>query len=198
MTRPASGGCVCSTCRRTRPAQRSPSRSTRPSVRRSRRGRTPALRNPGSRIARRARWSTCCSPTAARESGRSTSTRSSSRCCAERPACRARTSAGCRSPATARERDDRKPALQRQGPDVAVRAPGLARTLVAPTPRSTTRGSPPSPSPRRIREAGYFARNVRTIQVLLDRDAIHTGAADDRQPVRVLQPRARLLLLHLL
>ena len=34
------GGCVCSTCRRTRPAPRSPSRSTRRSVTRSRRGRT--------------------------------------------------------------------------------------------------------------------------------------------------------------
>ena len=33
-------------------------------------------RSPGSRIARPASWSTCCSPTAARGSGRSTSTRS--------------------------------------------------------------------------------------------------------------------------
>ena len=32
------------------------------------------------------------------------------------------------------------------------------------------------------REAGYFARNVRTIEVLLDRDAIHTGAAGDGNP----------------
>jgi len=31
-------------------------------------------------------------------------------------------------------------------------------------------------------EAGYFARNVRTIEVLLDRDAVASGAAGDGQP----------------
>ena len=31
-------------------------------------------------------------------------------------------------------------------------------------------------------EAGYFARNVRTIEVLLDRDAVTSGAASDGQP----------------
>jgi hypothetical protein len=31
-------------------------------------------------------------------------------------------------------------------------------------------------------EAGYFARNVRTIEVLLDRDAVTSGAATDGQP----------------
>ena len=41
--------------------------------------------------------------------------------------------------------DDRHPALQRQGPDVAVRAAGLARALIAAAPPSTTRGSPRSP-----------------------------------------------------
>ncbi|MCI0686383.1 MAG: hypothetical protein L0Y54_03965, partial [Sporichthyaceae bacterium] len=30
--------------------------------------------------------------------------------------------------------------------------------------------------------AGYFARNVRTIEVLVDRDAVTTGAAIDGQP----------------
>ena len=43
-----------------------------------------------------------------------------------------------------RPRDDRHPALQRQGPDVAVRAAGLARALIAAAPPSTTRGSPRS------------------------------------------------------
>ena len=41
--------------------------------------------------------------------------------------------------------DDRQPALQRQGPDVAVRAAGVARALHRRTPPSTTRGSPRSP-----------------------------------------------------
>jgi hypothetical protein len=31
-------------------------------------------------------------------------------------------------------------------------------------------------------DAGYFARNVRTIEVLIDRDAVTTGAAADGQP----------------
>ena len=47
-------------------------------------------------------------------------------------------------------------------------------------------------------DAGYFARNVRTIEVLLDRDAITNGQAGRRRAVRVLRPRARLLLLQLL
>ena len=41
--------------------------------------------------------------------------------------------------------DDRDPALQREGPDVAVRAAGLARAHVTAAPHSTTRGSPRSP-----------------------------------------------------
>ena len=69
-------GCVCWTCRRTRPAPRSPSRSTRRSVTRSRRGRTSGPRSRSLRIARPASSSTCCWPTAERGSVRSTSTRS--------------------------------------------------------------------------------------------------------------------------
>ena len=41
--------------------------------------------------------------------------------------------------------DDRDAALQRQGPDVAVRAAGLARTLITAARPSTTRGSRRSP-----------------------------------------------------
>ena len=47
-------------------------------------------------------------------------------------------------------------------------------------------------------EAGYFARNVRTIEVLLDRDAVASGAGRVRPAVAALRPRPRVLLLHLL
>ena len=47
-------------------------------------------------------------------------------------------------------------------------------------------------------DAGYFARNVRSIEVLLDRDAITNGASRQRRAVRVLRPLSRLLLLQLL
>ena len=40
----------------------------------------------------------------------------------------------------------------------------------------------PNTLSRAYTEAGYFARNVRTIEVLLDRDAVASGAAGDGQP----------------
>jgi hypothetical protein len=40
----------------------------------------------------------------------------------------------------------------------------------------------PNTLSRAYNDAGYFARNVRTIEVLVDRDAVTTGAAADGQP----------------
>ena len=47
-------------------------------------------------------------------------------------------------------------------------------------------------------EAGYFARNVRTIEVLLDRDAVTSGAAAAGRTLAALRPRPRLVHLQLL
>ena len=47
-------------------------------------------------------------------------------------------------------------------------------------------------------EAGYFARNVRTIEVLIDRDAVTRRRARRRPALAALRPRARLVQLHLL
>src|SRR5664280_1446775 len=47
-------------------------------------------------------------------------------------------------------------------------------------------------------EAGYFARNIRTIEVLVDRDAVTAGAAAAGQPWQHYDPGARLVQLHLL
>ena len=47
-------------------------------------------------------------------------------------------------------------------------------------------------------EAGYFARNVRTIEVLIDRDAVTSGAAARRRALAALRPRPRLVQLQLL
>ena len=47
-------------------------------------------------------------------------------------------------------------------------------------------------------EAGYFARNVRTIEVLIDRDAVDRRRARRRPALAALRPRARLVQLHLL
>jgi hypothetical protein len=40
----------------------------------------------------------------------------------------------------------------------------------------------PNTLTRAYTQAGYFARNIRTIEVLLDRDAVTTGAAASGQP----------------
>jgi integrase len=46
-------------------------------------------------------------------------------------------------------------------------------------------------------QAGYFARNIRTIEVLLDRDAVTSGRRQ-RPALAAPRPRPRILLLHLL
>lgn len=49
------------------------------------------------------------------------------------------------------------------------------------------------------RKADYFARNIRTIEVLIDRDSVLTGAAGRRRTaLEVLRPGRRLLQLRLL
>ena len=47
-------------------------------------------------------------------------------------------------------------------------------------------------------DAGYFARNVRAIEVLVDRDAVQSGAGGLRHAVATLRPRSRVLHLQLL
>ena len=78
--------------------------------------------------------------------------------------------------------DDRHPALQRQGPDDACsscrRGSGTHR-------RSSTQHYAritPVTLTKAYTDAGYFARNVRTIEVLLDRDAITNGQAGGGGP----------------
>src|SRR6266704_2657102 len=76
---------------------------------------------------------------------------------------------------------DRLPALQRQGTDDAVRAASLARP-------SRHRLNPalckitPNTLAQAYSDAGYFERNVRTIEVLVDREAVENGAAAAGEP----------------
>jgi hypothetical protein len=56
----------------------------------------------------------------------------------------------------------------------------------------------PATLTRAYTDAGYFERNVRTIEVLLDRDAVTSGQAAARGIVAVLRPRPRPVLIHLL
>jgi hypothetical protein len=74
---------------------------------------------------------------------------------------------------------DRQPALQRQGADDAVRAASLARS-----PQSTQFYAKISAQTltRAYADAGYFSRNVRAIEVLIDRDAVASGAAASGEP----------------
>ena len=67
-------------------------------------------------------------------------------------------------------------------PMTLVRAAGLARAPHTRPPPSTTRRSARTRSSKAYTEAGYFARNVRTIEVLLDRDAVTSGAAAAGEP----------------
>ena len=55
----------------------------------------------------------------------------------------------------------------------------------------------PATLTRAYDDAGYFSRNVRTIEVLVDRDAVASGAAAARRALAALRPRPRLLHLHL-
>jgi hypothetical protein len=72
----------------------------------------------------------------------------------------------------------RQPALQRHGTNDPVRAAGLART---PHPQHYAKITPNTLA-KAYHDAGYFARNIRTIEVLLDRDAVTSGAAAAGQP----------------
>jgi hypothetical protein len=56
----------------------------------------------------------------------------------------------------------------------------------------------PNTLSRAYRDAGYFERNVRTIEVLIDRDAAENGTRGHQGAMAVLRPRARVLQLHLL
>jgi integrase len=56
----------------------------------------------------------------------------------------------------------------------------------------------PNTLARAYRDAGYFERNVRTIEVLIDREAAENGTAAAGGAMAVLRPRARVLQLHLL
>ena len=74
----------------------------------------------------------------------------------------------------------RQPALQRQGADDPVRAAGLARARNR-RHHPALREDHLSTLARAYTEAGYFARNIRTIEILLDREAVTSGAAADGQ-----------------
>ena len=86
--------------------------------------------------------------------------------------------------------DHRQPALQRQGADDAVRAPGVAR---APQRRLRPSTTPRSPRPRWPRPTATPATSPATcapIEVLVDRDAVTSGAAAAGAALAVLRPRA--------
>ena len=63
----------------------------------------------------------------------------------------------------------RHPALQRQGAHDALRAAGLARAPVSPDTTQNYAKITPNTLSRAYSDAGYFERNVRTIEVLIDR-----------------------------
>jgi hypothetical protein len=60
----------------------------------------------------------------------------------------------------------------------------LQESLGHRTPEATTHYAKPTPNTlaRAYDDAGYFARNVRTIEVLVDRDAVTSGAAANGGP----------------
>ena len=123
---------------------------------------------------------TCCSASAARSSARATSTGCWCRCCAARPASRARTSAarspgiapGRRSPPSSTTPRTRcRCSSCRPGSDTHHRSSTQHYARITPTTLT-----------KAYTDAGYFARNVRTIEVLLDRDAITNGQAGSGGP----------------
>ena len=188
-------GLLCSTSRRTRPGPRSPSRSTRSSATRSRHGRHvrppsrsssgPQDRRAGRlpvrlprRAARRSKYVNqdlipllCRKAGVPREDVRGQITGHRAR------ATIASQLYNAKDPMTLFE-------LQAW---LGHRSPASTQHYARITPITLTKA---------YTDAGYFARNVRAIEVLLDRDAITDGAAAAGDPVRVLRPRARLLLLH--
>jgi hypothetical protein len=76
---------------------------------------------------------------------------------------------------------DRHAVVQRKGADVLVRAPAW---LGHRSPVSTQHYARITPTTltRAYHDAGYFARNVRTIEVLIDREAVQQGAPAAGQP----------------
>ena len=172
---------ACSTSRCTRPAPRSPSRSTRCSGRPS----TPGRRVRPAQPARPDRKTgehvdlLFCHP---RPAGREvpTSTARSSRRSAARPASRAAdvrgniTSHRARSTIASQLYNAKEPmTLFELQAWLGHRTPNTTQHYAKITPNTLTKA---------YTDAGYFARNVRTIEVLLDRDAVTSGAAADGQP----------------
>ena len=190
------GQCACSMCRRTRPAPRSPSRSTGPSATRSRPGRTSGRAQPkfedrktgelvdvllayrGARIGEKY-VNQVLIPLLCRKAG------------VPREDVRGQIT-GHRARATI--------ASQLYNAKDPMSLFELQAWLGHSSPHSTQHYARITPLTltKAYTDAGYFARNVRAIEVLLDRDAITSRRRRRRQAVRVLRPRARLLLLQLL
>ncbi len=171
---------ACSTCPCTRPAPRSPSPSTRSSARPSRPGRRcgPTSRNDWT--ARPASASTCCSRSAPSPSPRTTSTTRSSRRCARKagvPTADVRgniTSHRARSTIASQLYNAKEPmTLFELQAWLGHRTPNTTQHYAKITPNTLSKA---------YTDAGYFARNVRTIEVLVDRDAVTSGAAAAGEP----------------
>src|SRR5664280_507488 len=171
---------ACSTCPCTRPARHSPNPSIRCWDKPSRRGPRSGPRSPRRWTARPASTSTSCSPSAVTPSRRTTSTARSSRRCVPKQASRPPTFAAT-SPATGR--GPRSPASSTT-PRNPMTLFELQAWLGHRTPTTTQHYAKISPNTlsKAYTEAGYFARNVRTIEVLIDRDAVTSGGAADGQP----------------
>lgn len=171
---------ACWTSPPTRPAPRSPSPSTLSWARRSRHG-----RNSG-RSSRRcwtprpvSRW-TSCSRTGPNASRRPTSTPRSSRHSAARPASRPPMS-GATSPATGARSTIASQLYNAKEPMTLFE---LQAWLGHRSPEATQHYAKITPNTlaRAYSDAGYFERNVRTIEVLVDRDAVTSGAAASGEP----------------
>ena len=172
---------ACSTSRSTRPAPRSPSRSTRSSARPSTPGRPmrPAQPQAPGPQDRRARRPAVRHPRPPGGHG------------LHQPRAHPDALPQGRRPDRRRPRQhhqppgplhDRQPALQRQGADDPVRAAGLARPPLPAVSTQHYAKITPTTLAKAYTDAGYFARNVRTIEVLIDRDAVASGAAAAGEP----------------
>ena len=187
---------ACWTCRSTRPAPRSPSPSTRSSARPSKPGRPCGPPSPRGWTARPASTSTCCSPSAPTRSPRTYINRTIiPALCAKAgvPTADVRgniTSHRARSTIASQLYNAKEPmTLFELQAWLGHQNPASTQHYAKITPNTLTKA---------YTEAGYFARNVRTIEVLLDRDAVTSGAAADGQPWQYYDLGHGLLLLHLL
>ena len=170
---------ACSTCRSTRRAPPSPSRSTAPSARPSPPGRRAARRSRPAATARPASRSHYSSPTAASRSARTTSTAPSSRSSAARPASRSATRAAP-SPATAPARPSPRQLFNAKEPMTLFE---LQAWLGHRSPQSTQHYARITPTTagqglrrRRLLRAATCAR----VEVLVDRDAVASGGGRAR------------------